>query len=168
MTFFSLRATYAFLLILGLSAAAWAGERHCSIDWTRLNLTAAQKQQIEQVEAQWQKEYSDIEPALLEEREKLRRMLSEHECDPIEVMRTQDSIMRKDSQLKQAAMRTYLKKRQVLNENQQHNLEEMVSQQFAMRQRELNPGSEMKVVPDHIQDLLQRVRDVWPNAADRQ
>ncbi len=133
----------------------------CPIDWSKLNLTASQKQQIDQIEAQWQHELMEIKPAIVEDQHKLTKKLGEH-CDQLEVIALQESIQRKQNQLRQLAMMTVLKKKLVLNEIQQRNMESMLNTAIAARQRELNPGSEQRVVPDGVQDLIQRVRNVFP------
>jgi Spy/CpxP family protein refolding chaperone len=133
----------------------------CPIDWNKLNLTPGQKQQIDQIEAQWQRELMEIKPAIVDDQHKLTKKLGEH-CDQLEVIALQESIQRKQNQLRQLAMMTVLKKKLVLNENQQRNMEAMLNTAIAARQRELNPGSEQRVMPDQVQDLIQRVRNVFP------
>jgi predicted component of type VI protein secretion system len=57
---------------------------------------------------------------------------------------------------------TVLKKKLVLNEIQQRNMEAMLNTAIAAKQREQNPGAEQRVVHDGVQDLIQRVRNVFP------
>ncbi len=145
---------------------ALADGSRCPIDWSKLNLTPQQSQQIDQIEAQWQHEMMELKPAIVEDQQKLTKKLGE-QCDQLEVIALQESIQRKQNQLRQIAMMTFLKKRQVLNQNQQRNLEEMMNRAIINRQRELNPGAEQNVVPTGVQDLIQRVRNVFPVNQER-
>jgi hypothetical protein len=78
-------------------------------------------------------------------------------------MALQQSVARKREQLRSEATANYLRKRQVLNQNQQHQLENMLRQQMDMRQRQIRPsGFQPDVMPDKIQDLMRRVRNIWP------
>lgn len=156
-------------LVLGLAAvctwnfAAYAQERTCMIDWKQLNLNADQSKQIQVYESQWTQDYNQIKPVITEEQRKLQRMLESHNPDAIEVMALQQSIARKKEQLNQAATANYLKKRQVLTEHQQHQLEQMIRQRIQEKQKEMHPGAQTEVVPDRIQDIMQKVRNIWPS-----
>ena len=150
------------LIMQGCNCALPAvADGKCPIDWSKLNLTPAQKQQIDQIEAQWQHELMEIKPAIVEDQQKLTKKLGEN-CDQLEVIALQESIQRKQNQLRQVAMMTVLKKKLVLNEIQKRNMEAMMNQAILARQREMNPGSETRVMPDGVQDLIQRVRNVFP------
>lgn len=135
----------------------------CKIDWTKLNLNPQQNQHIQQLEGQWSKDYNTIKPAIVEDQRKLTKMLEVHDSDPVEIMALQQSIARKKEQLNQLATTNYLQKRKVLNETQQHSLEQMIRQAVAERQRQINPGAQTEVVPDRIQNLMQKVRNIWPS-----
>ena len=65
-------------------------------------------------------------------------------------------------------MMTFLKKRAVLNDSQQRSLEVMMNTEIAKRQQETSPGGTQTEVPTGVQDLLQRVHNAFPTAADRQ
>jgi hypothetical protein len=54
-------------------------------------------------------------------------------------------------------MSNYLKKREVLSENQQRTVELMMRQAIA----EQNNGAMTQGGADHIQGLMQRVRNAW-------
>lgn len=109
------------------------------------------------MEAQWQQDYSQIKPAIAEEQRKLQRLLESHNADPVELMAVQQSLQRKKDQLNQAATANYLRKRQVLNENQQHQLEQMIRQRIAEKQKEMHPNVQSNEMPNRLQDLMQRV-----------
>jgi len=156
----SMYITKKVALVIGIQTAlvmpAFA-ENQCCVDWSKLNLSAQQNQQVQQLEAQWQQDYSQIKPAIAEEQRKLQRLLESHNADPVELMAVQQSLQRKKDQLNQAATANYLRKRQVLNENQQHQLEQMIRQRIAEKQKEMHPNVQSNEMPNRLQDLMQRV-----------
>jgi len=147
--------------ITGTSLPARAGEDSCKIDWTQLELSPAQSQQIHTLEAQWNQEYMQVQPSVIDEQKRLTRLLSDPRSDPLEVMTLQQSIARKKEHLRASATASYLRKRQVLNDGQRQALEDMIRQAVAQRQRVLSPGSQTEVMPDRVQNLMQRVRNIW-------
>lgn len=155
--------TFIFALALGstTSFAASADELRMGINWQRLNLTPGQSQQIHTLESQWNHDYMEVQPSIVEDQQKLRRLLANPKPQELEIMALQQSIARKQEQLRAAATANYLRKRQLLNETQQRSLEEMIQHAVAERQRMANPGSQTDVMPDHIQNLMQRVRNIW-------
>ncbi|HNB22689.1 MAG TPA: hypothetical protein PKZ32_09735 [Candidatus Melainabacteria bacterium] len=148
------------VLVIGMQSAfvlpAFADET-CCVDWNKLNLSAQQNQQVQQLEAQWQQDYSQIKPAIADEQRKLQRLLESHNADPVELMAVQQSLTRKKEQLNQAATANYLRKRQVLNENQQHQLEQMIRQRIIAKQKEMHPNQQNNEMPGRLQDLMQKV-----------
>ncbi|MCC6978345.1 MAG: hypothetical protein IT343_08490 [Candidatus Melainabacteria bacterium] len=156
----SMYITKKVALVIGIQTAlvmpAFA-ENQCCVDWSKLNLSAQQNQQVQQLEAQWQQDYSQIKPAIAEEQRKLQRLLESHNADPVELMAVQQSLQRKKDQLNQAATANYLRKRQVLNENQQHQLEQMIRQRIAEKQKDMHPNVQSNEMPNRLQDLMQRV-----------
>ncbi len=147
-----------------LSCGAALADDHRSIDWTKLNLTPAQQQQIQVLEADWNKQYTETRPVIIEEQRRLSKLLGNPGADPVDIMSVQQTIARKKESLNQLATANYLKKRQLLNENQQYSLEIMVKNAVAMRQRQMNPGGQTEVMPDRVQSLIERVRNIWPTS----
>jgi Spy/CpxP family protein refolding chaperone len=141
---------------------------HCCVDWNKLNLTQTQSQQIDQLNGQWSKDYNEIKPVISDDQQKLQKLLADHNSDPVEVMALQQQIARKREQLNGLATANYLRKRQVLNENQQFNLEQMIKAMVAKRQAQLHPNQHTEtVVTDRIQNLMNRARNIWPVQAER-
>lgn len=145
------------------------GHRHaCCVDWNKLNLSPAQSAQIQTLEAEWTKNYNDIRPEIVDDQQKLTKMLADHNSDPVEVMALQQTIARKKSQLNGLATANYLKKRSVLTENQQYSLEQQIKEVVRRRQNAMYPGTQQDaVVTDHIQNLMNRVRNIWPVQSER-
>lgn len=141
------------------------GGAHCSIDWTKLNLNPDQQAQIRNLESQWNKDYMQLQPIIVDEQRKLQQELSESRPDPVEVMALQQSIARKQEQLRAQACANYLRKRQVLNDGQQRQLENMIHQVLAERKRmnegrvDYAGGGEV----DGIQHLWRRMQNIWNN-----
>ncbi len=159
------RLRFTFLSVsMGISCGAAYAEDHCSIDWTKLNLTAVQQQQITALETDWNKQYSEIRPVIVQEQQHLSKLLADHTSDPVEIMSVQQTVARKKESLNQLATANYLKKRQILTESQQFSLEIMVKNAVAMRQRQNSPGGGTEVMPDRVQSLIERVRNIWPTA----
>lgn len=155
------KVTKRVVLVIGMQSAlvmpAFADNQACCVDWSKLNLSAQQNQQVQQLESQWQQDYGQIKPAIAEEQRKLQRLLESHNADPVELMAVQQSLQRKKDQLNQAATANYLRKRQVLNENQQHQLEQMIRQRIAEKQKEMHPNVQSNEMPNRLQDLMQKV-----------
>jgi Spy/CpxP family protein refolding chaperone len=142
-------------------------DSHCHIHWDKLGLSASQQQQIQQIEEGWKKQYQETAPTIADEQQRLSKKLGEH-CDQLEIIQLHNSIDRKQMQLRQLAMLTFLKKRAVLTDSQQRSLEVMMNTEIAKRQQEVSPGGAQTEVPSGVQDLLTRVRDAFPTAPDRQ
>jgi peptidoglycan hydrolase CwlO-like protein len=115
--------------------------RNC-VDWTRLNLTPQQSQQIAQLDAEWQTKYSALQPQIIQLQRKLERLLPDPKSDPLEIMATQQNIARMKEQLRNEATTNYLRKRSVLLEPQQHQLEAMLHQMVMERQRPSMPSTQ--------------------------
>ncbi len=147
------------VLVIGIQSALVmpAFAEDCCVDWSKLNLSAQQNQQIQQLESQWQQDYNQIKPSIQDEQHKLQRLLETHNADPVELMAVQQSITRKKDQLNAAATANYLRKRQVLNENQQHQLNQMIQARIAAKQQEMHPGAQTDTMPGRLQGLMQRV-----------
>jgi hypothetical protein len=134
-----------------------------AINWTRLQLNPQQAQHIQSLESQWNRDYMDVQPTIMDDQKRMSRLLSDPKADPVEIMALQQTIARKRESLRSSATANYLRKRQVLNQSQQHQLEDMIRQQVDMRQRQIRPsGFQPDVMPDKIQDLMRRVRNIWP------
>lgn len=151
------------MLLFAIPAFA---DGHCHIHWEKLGLSADQMSKIQQIEESWQKQYAETAPAIADEQQRLTKKLGEH-CDQLEIISLHNDIDRRQMELRQRAMMTFLKKRAILNESQQRSLETMLNVEIAKRQQELNPGATHGEVPNGVQDLLQRVHDAFPTAPDR-
>lgn len=138
----------------------------CHIDWTKLNLSPQQNQQIQALEAAWIKEYQELAPAIQEDQKRLAQLLADRQADPVEVMAVQQSIAQKKEKLHNEALKNFLKKKQILNDNQKQQLEFMLKQSIEERQKQLNSSND-QVMPERIQNLMQKVRNIWPIQQDK-
>ena len=138
----------------------------CSIDWSKLNLTASQSAQIQQLEQQWYKESGEIIPLIREDQSKLQRTIGDHNADPVQVLALQQQVARRKEQLNSVAMQNFLNKKKVLDSSQKKQLEDMFRIAVQNRKSQMFPGSQTEVMPDKIQSLMQRVRDIWPVNSD--
>ncbi|PWT94881.1 MAG: hypothetical protein C5B53_12215 [Candidatus Melainabacteria bacterium] len=157
-----------FLVISCLSVSpGFCQEERLAVDWSKLNLTAQQSKKIEELEQQWRHDYAQLKPAISEDQAKIGKLLGEHDSDPVEIMSVQASLARKREQLSALAMSNYLKKREILSENQQRTLEIMMRQAIAEHEQNCVGGAMTQGGPDHIQGLMQRVRNAWTGQGER-
>lgn len=136
------------------------------VDWTKLELTGGQKSQIESLENQWLKDYNEIAPQIREDQLKLQKLLVEHNPDSMQIMTLQQSIARRKEQLNLCAVQNYISKKKVLNERQQTQYEQLMRAMVQKRKQFNNPGAQTEVMPDKVQVLMQKMRDIFP--MDRQ
>lgn len=123
------------LMSTNLSALAQEHPIHKCVEWKKLNLKPQQAQQINQLESEWHTKYATTAPKIADLQKKLERLLSNAKSDPLEIMSTQQTIARLKDQLRNEATTNYLRKRALLNETQQHQLEGMLQQMVVERQR---------------------------------
>ncbi|MBK9203329.1 MAG: hypothetical protein IPL73_13035 [Candidatus Obscuribacter sp.] len=155
-------ATSVELLMARACMAQDAASGSCCVDWTKLDLSPQQKSQIDSLEGQWLKDFGDIAPQIREEQLKLQKLLSEHNPDSMQIVQLQQSIARRKEQLNLVAMQNYISKKKLLSEKQQTMYERMIQNSVQRRKAQLNPNSQTEVVPDKIQELMQKIKDVFP------
>ncbi len=139
-----------------------SGSSSGCIDWSKLELSPQQSNQVQQLEQQWYKESGEILPQIREEQLKLQKLLAEHNPDSMQIVGLQQSIARRKEQLNLAAMQNYLSKKKLLNDKQQLQFEQMIQQNMTKRRMQLYPGSQTEPMPDKIQMLMQRVKNIFP------
>jgi Spy/CpxP family protein refolding chaperone len=122
-------------LMTGTGAAFADEDGKCCVDWKKLNLSPPQSQQIQTLEQDWNSKYMKIQPDILEHQRKLAKLLMDPKSDPLEIMFTNQQIAHLKEQLRNEATTNYLKKRAILNGDQQHQLEFMMQQMIATRQQ---------------------------------
>lgn len=146
-------------LITALAMAgpvAFAEGGNC-LNWKKLNLSQPQQQQIQTLEQDWNNKYMKVQPEILEQQRKLARLLMDPKSDPLEIMASQQAIARLKEQLRNEATSNYLRKRAILNLDQQHQLEGLMQQMVAERQRQaasVPPPDESS----GFMDIIQKVR----------
>lgn len=155
-------ATSVELLMARACMAQDAASGGCCVDWTKLELSPQQKSQIDNLESQWLKDFGEIAPQIREEQLKLQKLLSEHNPDSMQIVQLQQSIARRKEQLNLVAMQNYISKKKLLSEKQQTMYERMIQNSVQRRKQQLNPNSQTEVVPDKIQELMQKVKDIFP------
>jgi len=115
--------------------AAIADDDNKCVDWKKLNLSSTQSQQIQVLEQDWNTKYTKMQPEILEHQRKLAKLLMDPKSDPLEIMSTNQRIAHLKEHLRNEATTNYLKKRAILNADQQHQLESMMQQMIATRQQ---------------------------------
>lgn len=146
----------ATVMVGALNPALAETDRSC-VDWKKLSLSAPQSQQIQSLEQDWNGKYLKIQPDILDQQRKLTKLLMDPKSDPLEIMSTQQNIARLREQLRNEATANYLKKRAILNVEQQRQLEFMMQQMVAERQR--GTGSMPQAEEQGgFMELIQKVR----------
>jgi Spy/CpxP family protein refolding chaperone len=144
-------------LIAGTGAAFADDDGKCCVDWKKLNLSSVQTQQIQTLEQDWNTKYMKIQPEILEHQRKLAKLLMDPKSDPLEIMATNQRIAHLREQLRNEATTNYLKKRAILNGDQQHQLEFMMQQMIATRQQSMAPVTRTEE-QDGFSDIIRKVR----------
>lgn len=150
--------TIALALTITLVSALGADAQECrGVDWKKLNLSSQQSQQIKQLEQEWNSKYMKIQPDILDHQRKLQKLLLDPKSDPLEIMSTNQSVFRLKEQLRNEATANYLRKRAVLNQDQQHQLESMMQQMIVLRQQS-GGGAPQQEESGGFMDIIQKVR----------
>ena len=129
----------------------------CCVDWKKLNLTAPQTQQIQALESDWNAKYMKMQPDILEQQRKLAKLLMDPKSDPLEIMSTNQRIAHMKEHLRNEATTNYLKKRAILNQDQQHSLETMMQQMIATRQQSAATAPQQEEQGGFM-DIIHKVR----------
>ena len=128
------------------------------VDWKRLNLTAQQTQQIDQLTQEWNSKYMRIQPQIISLQRKIKTRFADPNSDPLEIMATQQSLARLQEELRNEAMANYLRKRSLLTEVQQRQLETMMQQMVAERQQRCMPQSNQPDEQNGFMSIIHKVR----------
>lgn len=140
---------------------SFATDPHCPIDWSQFHLSQQQQQQLAVLDGQWDRSYNQIKPEMVADQQRLSDLLADTKSDPLEVVSLQQSIARKKEQLRSLATSIYLRKRQILNQEQQLQLEESMRQYMDAKRRQGSGGSQTDAMPDGINNLINKVRNMW-------
>lgn len=113
------------ILCVLLSASAWA--QQVDVRWDTLNLTPDQSSRMRQLDDKWQNTAGDMIPQIKKDREELVRLLNSPNADPGRIMELQNRINTNKARLQQAAVQTFLQKKQQLNNDQRMMLKMQMS-----------------------------------------
>lgn len=149
------------LLVLLAAAGPCSANPHCPIDWSQFHLNQQQQQQLAVLDGQWDRSYSQVKPEIVTDQARLSDLLADTKSDPLEVVSLQQSIARKKEQLRSLATSIYLRKRQILNQEQQLQLEECMRQYMDAKRRQASGGSQTDAMPDGVNNLINKVRNMW-------
>ena len=144
-------------LITGAGPTFAEDEGKGCVDWKKLNLSTSQAHQVQTLEQDWTSKYMKIQPDILSEQKKLARLLLDPKSDPLEIMATNQRIAHLKEQLRNEATTNYLKKRAILNGDQQHQLEFMMQQMIATRQQSAAPVPQTEEQGGFM-DIIHKVR----------
>lgn len=103
--------------------------------YDKLNLNPEQASQIQSLDQDWRNSYSQLGPRLRGAKNRLMQMLATPKADPLEITAQQQRVNQLREQLSEQATANYLKKRRLLNFDQQRQLEGHLRRMVAERQR---------------------------------
>ncbi len=132
-------------------------ETKCCVDWKKLSLSQPQSQQIGALEQDWNSKYLKIQPEILEQQRKLAKLLMEPKSDPLDIMSTNQRIAHLKENLRNEATANYLKKKAILNPDQQHQLEGMMQQMIATKQQSVTNAPQGEEQGGFM-DIIHKVR----------
>lgn len=115
-------------------ASNFKPHHHC-VDWTKLNLTNSQNEKIRVLQADWNEKYGAVMPEIRFQQQHLQDLFRDPHSDPLEIVSTQQSLIRLQEQLRSDAMTNYLHKRALLSDLQQKQLETQVHEMVVERQQ---------------------------------
>jgi hypothetical protein len=103
--------------------------------YDRLNLHPKQAEQIQSLDQDWRSHYAQIGPRIKGAQNRLMQLLATPKSDPLEITSEQQRINQLKEQLAEQATANYLKKRRLLNVDQQRQLEGYLRRMVAERSR---------------------------------
>ncbi len=126
-------ALYLVATVIFPSAASAAAKVPYPYD--RLNLNGRQAERIEGLDSDWKYHYAELGPRLQATQKRLMVLLATPKSDPLEITGVQQSINQLKEQLSEQATANYLRKRSLLNQDQQRQLEGWLRRMVAQRER---------------------------------
>ncbi|MFH0703131.1 MAG: hypothetical protein V2B14_06315 [bacterium] len=112
------------ILLCGASFSAEASR----IKWEVFNLTYEQKQEIQDLDSQWQKINYAIRPGLIRDQQQLKLLLTNTDSTDNQIRELQKQIFSKQDQLRYEALENFLSKRRLLTAKQRKMLQKMLSE----------------------------------------
>lgn len=112
--------------------AAFADVPH---PYNKLKLNPAQRERIEDLDQDWKSKYTDIGPRLQSAQKRLGDLLATPKSDPWEITSAQQRVNQLKEQLSEQATANYLRKRRLLDGDQQKQLEGYLRRMVAERGR---------------------------------
>ena len=147
--------TIAVTALISSASHCLAQER--SLDWKKLNLSSNQSQQITVLESDWNGKYMQLQPQIQDHQRKLARLLVDPKSDSLEIMATNQTLTRLKEQLRNEATTNYLRKRAILNQDQQHQLEGMMQLMISSRQQGVGSAPQAEEQGGFM-NIIQKVR----------
>jgi hypothetical protein len=103
--------------------------------YDKLNLNPHQADRIVDLDQDWKQHYQQINPRLKMAQQRLMDLLATPKSDPLEVTSAQQRVNMLKEQLSEQATANYLRKRSLLNTQQQRQLEGYLKRMVAERQQ---------------------------------
>ena len=124
------------------------------------NLTDEQRAKLQQIDQQWVETYQKLHPEIQQCQQDLKKQLANPKSDPTELMMLQKKLEDLKGQLKLEAMKCHVKKREVLNEEQQRLFQNMLQERIHKKRQE-QTGMETPSTPIRWQRIWQNMQNIW-------
>lgn len=133
---------------------------HCRIDYTRLDLSADQNNKIQGLDREFQDKYQQIKPAIVENQQKVKKLMASPQSDATEIMMVQQKIDDLQGELRRFAAQILIKKKECLNPTQKERLEQMIKEELIKRGQDKG-GVQANPVPQRWQKLIRGVEGIF-------
>ncbi len=111
---------------MGAAYAGPRGHRARMVDWQQLDLSPNQDREIQKLDTEWRGMYSQLNPQIQQDRNRLRKMLGEPQPDEARIMELQSRIQRNEDRLRREATKIFLHKKNQLSPGQKQRLHKMM------------------------------------------
>ncbi len=120
---------------LAMPAQAQNCPTPCRDPYARMQLSPQQRQRIQGYQQQWNEQYSQLQPQLRTQQQRLVSLLSNPQSDALEISQTQQRISSLQQQLSTQATMNILQKRRILNDQQRLQLRQNMTGMLGNRPR---------------------------------
>jgi len=133
---------------------------HCRIDYTKLDLSSDQNNKIQGLDKEFQEKYQQIKPAIIENQQKVKKLMASPQSDATEIMMVQQKIDDLQGELRRFAAQILIKKKDCLNSTQKERLEQMIKEELIKRGQDKG-GVQANPVPQRWQKLIRGVEGIF-------
>lgn len=127
----SINTTALLAVLLTTMPLATSADPRVPHPYDKLGLNGMQANRISDLDHDWKSKYADLGPRLQGAQRRLMDLLSTPKSDPLEITGQQQAVNQLKEQLSEQATANYLRKRRLLNGDQQRELEGFLKRMVA-------------------------------------